>query len=168
MPYAEGSKSLRQTEGDAAQTIYAPSSVLSARPARLNSPGAREHEGFFLRVTVGAGAGFSSYRESVDGRRTETVKTGGVTGQFELAIGGRVVENLIVHGNVLIGGVGDANKTVSGVKDASNKISSTVSMLGAGVTYYGWSAWLPQADPVFTIDGAAFKPFKDKPGGFAK
>ncbi|MBN9121819.1 MAG: DUF4340 domain-containing protein [Planctomycetes bacterium] len=38
----------------------------------------------------------------------------------------------------------------------------------AGATYYGWSAWLPQSDPVFTIDGALFKPYKDGPGGFAK
>lgn len=37
-----------------------------------------------------------------------------------------------------------------------------------GATYYGWSGWLPQSDPVFTFDAALFKPFKDKPGGFAK
>lgn len=37
-----------------------------------------------------------------------------------------------------------------------------------GTTYYGWSAWLPATDPVFTLDAAPFKPFKDKPGGFAK
>jgi hypothetical protein len=37
-----------------------------------------------------------------------------------------------------------------------------------GQTYYGWSSWLPQTDPVFTIDGAMFKPYKDGPGGFAK
>ena len=38
----------------------------------------------------------------------------------------------------------------------------------AGATYYGWSSWLPQAEPVFTFEGALFKPFKDRPGGFAK
>ena len=37
-----------------------------------------------------------------------------------------------------------------------------------GATYYGWSSWLPQSDPVFTMDAAAFKPFKDSTGGFAK
>lgn len=37
-----------------------------------------------------------------------------------------------------------------------------------GATYYGWSSWLPQTEPVFTFDGAQLKPFKDKPGGFAK
>ena len=36
-----------------------------------------------------------------------------------------------------------------------------------GATYYGSSAWLPQSDPVFTIDGGLFKPYKDGPGGFA-
>lgn len=37
-----------------------------------------------------------------------------------------------------------------------------------GATYYGWSSWMPQSDPVFTMDAAPFKPFKDSPGGFAK
>jgi hypothetical protein len=37
-----------------------------------------------------------------------------------------------------------------------------------GGTFYGSSAWLPQSDPVFTIDGGLFKPFKDSAAGFAK
>ncbi|MBP3957281.1 DUF4340 domain-containing protein [Gemmata sp. G18] len=37
-----------------------------------------------------------------------------------------------------------------------------------GATYYGETGWLPATDPMFTIDGALLKPFKDKPGGFAK
>ncbi len=116
--------------------LYAAGPVISGRPARLNSPGAREHEGFFLRLALGAGAGFARYRESVDGQRTETVQTGGLAGQLEIAVGGRVVGNLIVHGNLLVGGVGDANKTVSGVKDASNKIGGSLGLIGGGVTYY--------------------------------
>ncbi|MBY0461101.1 MAG: DUF4340 domain-containing protein, partial [Gemmataceae bacterium] len=34
--------------------------------------------------------------------------------------------------------------------------------------YYGWSSLLPQSDPVFVFDAALFKPFKDKPAGFAR
>jgi hypothetical protein len=37
-----------------------------------------------------------------------------------------------------------------------------------GATYYAWSAWLDQKNPVFTLEGAPFKPFKDGPSGFAK
>ena len=37
-----------------------------------------------------------------------------------------------------------------------------------GATYYGWSSWSPASDPVFTIDGAMFKSYKDGPSGFAK
>ena len=37
-----------------------------------------------------------------------------------------------------------------------------------GATYHGWSAWLPQSDPVFTFEGALFKPYKDRPGGLAR
>jgi hypothetical protein len=37
-----------------------------------------------------------------------------------------------------------------------------------GQTYYGSSAWLPQTDPVFTVDAAPFKPYKEGPSAFAK
>ncbi|MDY3554675.1 DUF4340 domain-containing protein [Gemmata sp. JC717] len=37
-----------------------------------------------------------------------------------------------------------------------------------GASYYMWSGWLPKSDPVFTFDAALLKPFKEKPGGFAK
>ncbi|VTR99425.1 : DUF4340: DUF4340: DUF4340: DUF4340 [Gemmata massiliana] len=37
-----------------------------------------------------------------------------------------------------------------------------------GATYYGETSLLPPSDPVFIIDGALLKPFKERPGGFAK
>ncbi len=37
-----------------------------------------------------------------------------------------------------------------------------------GATYYGETSLLPASDPVFTIDGALLKPFKDQPRGFSK
>jgi len=120
----------------AGPTAYAPGPTLSGTPSPLGGPGAREHDGFFLRLTIGAGAGFASYREAVDGSRTEDVETGGVAGETEVAIGGRIIGNLIVHGNLLLTGVGDANKTVSGVKNASYKIDTSLALLGGGATYY--------------------------------
>lgn len=120
----------------AGPTAYAPGPTLSGTPSPLGGPGAREHEGFFLRLTVGAGAGFAGYREAVDGSRTEDVETGGVAGEMEVAIGGRIIGDLILHGNLLLTGVGDANKTVSGVKNASYKIDTSLALLGGGATYY--------------------------------
>jgi hypothetical protein len=37
-----------------------------------------------------------------------------------------------------------------------------------GGTYYCWTSYLDQKEPVFTIDGAPFKDYKAGPGGFAK
>ncbi len=126
-----------ETNGKVAgPTAYAPGPTLSGTPSPLGGPGAREHDGFFLRLTVGTGAGFASYREAIDGSRTEDVETGGVAGETEVAIGGRVVGDLIVHGNLLLSGVGDANKTVQGVQNASKKIDASLVLFGGGLTYY--------------------------------
>jgi len=117
-------------------TAYAAGPTLSGTPSPLGGPGAREHDGFFLRLTVGTGAGFMSYRESIDGVRTEDVSTGGVAFEMEAAVGGRVVGNLLVHANLLLSSVNDANKTVSGVKNASDTTDSRLVLLGGGLTYY--------------------------------
>jgi hypothetical protein len=37
-----------------------------------------------------------------------------------------------------------------------------------GATYYGKSGWLDQSNPVFTLDGAPFKAYKEGATGFAK
>ncbi|HEY1189072.1 MAG TPA: DUF4340 domain-containing protein, partial [Gemmata sp.] len=37
-----------------------------------------------------------------------------------------------------------------------------------GATYFGSSSWMPRDEPVFTLEGAQLKPFKEGPGGFAK
>lgn len=118
------------------EILYGPGPIAVGKPTPIGTPGAREHDGLFLRISVGAGAGFTRYRESVDGQNIQTVKTAGVAGQFELALGGRVAGNLILHGNLLLSGMDDARKTVSGVRDASNVISTSFAMLGAGATYY--------------------------------
>jgi len=114
---------------------YGPGPIAVGEPTPVAAPGAREHDGFFLRVSVGVGAGFTSYREYV-GQAETTVKTAGVVGQLELALGGRVIGNLLLHGNLLLSGMDDARKTVSEVRDASNTIGTSFAMLGGGATYY--------------------------------
>ena len=37
-----------------------------------------------------------------------------------------------------------------------------------GQSYYGWSSWLPQTDPVFTVDAAPLRAYKESPGALAR
>jgi hypothetical protein len=96
---------------------------------------AQRHEGFFLRLVAGAGAGTARYQELVDGTKSQ-VEDRGLTGLLELSVGASVHERLVLHGNVLVTGFGDARRTVRGLPDASQRPSTTTTMVGAGTSYY--------------------------------
>jgi hypothetical protein len=104
---------------------------------RLRGPGAHEHDGFFLRLAVGVGAGGMAYDErTAIGQKRSGVKTRGLIGSFEVAVGGRVVDNLIVHGSLIAVGM-SSNKTVDGVENNNyDELATRMGLLGAGVTYY--------------------------------
>ncbi len=71
-------------------------------------------------------------------------------------------------------------KPANGFGDPKQNLQATLRWPGGAITfnigapadggqsYYAWSAWLPQSDPVFTVDAAPFKPYKEGTGGFAK
>jgi hypothetical protein len=98
--------------------------------------GHHEHEGLFLRVSLGVGAGIVGYEEAVDGVNRAAVTTRGLAGLFGVSVGGRVYGNLIVHGDLMASGFGDGHREVDGTTDASNQIDGQLGLLGAGVTYY--------------------------------
>lgn len=100
------------------------------------SPGAREHDGFFLRLSIGPGAGRAHYKESVDGARTSTVEADGLAGMFDVCVGGRVVQNLIVHGSLMFTRFDSPTRNVDGVEDAAVHVTSSSTMLGGGASYY--------------------------------
>jgi hypothetical protein len=103
---------------------------------RAPGPGSHEHEGFFLRLTLGVGAAGTSYKEEIESPRVSNVKTRGLAAMFDIAVGGRVVDNFIVHGSLSVAGV-SSNREIDGVKDRSyNSLSTTLWMLGVGGTYY--------------------------------
>lgn len=99
-------------------------------------PGEREHDGFFLRLSVGPGAARTRYEERVDGTRTSEVATSGLTGIVEVSAGGRAIENLIVHGTAMYTRYDSPSRQVDGVKDAGLHVNASAIMLGAGTTYY--------------------------------
>jgi hypothetical protein len=98
--------------------------------------GYREHEGLFLRVSIGVGAAITSYDEAVDGVKRSQVTTRGLAGLFGVSVGGRVAGNLILHGDLMAAGFGDANRQVDGTTDARDTIEGSLALLGGGVTYY--------------------------------
>jgi hypothetical protein len=121
---------------------YAPPSAYPAPPgyggpvSRAPGPGSHEHEGFFLRLSLGGGAASIKYRDRLDGQSASDIKTRGLAGVFEVALGGRVVENFILHANLSISGA-DSDRDVDGIKDRSyDSLSTTFWMLGGGASYY--------------------------------
>lgn len=102
----------------------------------LTRSGEREHDGFFLHMSVGPGAARTRYEERVDGSSVSDVQTSGLTGIMEVALGGRAIGNLIVHGNLLYSRYNSPTRYVDDVKDASIKVTASALMLGAGTTYY--------------------------------
>ena len=103
---------------------------------RAPDDGAYAHEGFFLRFNVGIGAGGATYKERLDDARVSRVKTRGFEGMFELAIGGTVADDFILHGNVMVVSM-SSNKTVDGVEERDyDDLSTSMYLLGGGGTYY--------------------------------
>lgn len=105
---------------------------LSRRP----HAGSHEHEGLFLRLSVGAGAAGMSYRQRFESARPAHVKTNGLAAAFELGLGRRVYERLIVHFNLSVIGA-NSRRQIDGVKDNSyDSLGTTFWLLGVGATYY--------------------------------
>jgi hypothetical protein len=121
---------------------YPPPSVYAVPPlpdqtSRLEGlPGAREHDGFFLRLSMGPGAGRTRYDESLDGVRVSEVEASGLSGLLDIGVGGRLVGNLILHGNLIFSRFNSPTRRVDGVEDASISVSTSATLVGAGVSYY--------------------------------
>jgi hypothetical protein len=129
-----------QPEGEQAE--YSPPSMYAVPPlpddtsSLEGEPGAREHEGFFLRINIGPGAGRTRYKESVDGAQVSSVEASGLSGMLDVGVGGRLVGNLILHGNLLFSRFYSSTRLVDGVKDAAVHVTDSATLVGAGVSYY--------------------------------
>ncbi len=98
--------------------------------AFANEP--REHdEGFYLRLAPGFGSATSKVEEGGD-----SLEIGGAAGVFDVAVGMTVSPNFIVHANVGAFAVIDPTFKVNGVDFETTDVTFTLSMFGAGVTYY--------------------------------
>lgn len=87
---------------------------------------ANVHDGFFLRLAPGFGWNNTSSESGGN-----TLKMSGVSGLFNMAIGGAVSQDLILHLDA--SGVTTSSPKVN---DQSNVSSASTSLVGIGMTYY--------------------------------
>ena len=95
----------------------------------------REHDGFFMRLSLGGGSGKATIEEA--GNRAEFK---GGAGDMNLAFGGMVSKNLALHGTMWGWGVQDpdANITIVTIGSGSGSLNGDLAMsaIGPGLTYY--------------------------------
>jgi hypothetical protein len=114
----------------------APAYTVQSREVR---PGFRQHDGFYLRMLVGAGVGGTKYKDGLGLREDGSVadsRTLGGGSLTELAIGGAVMENLIVHATLNFAHLDEVKRVGGADYDEEDELSTLVGFVGAGVTYY--------------------------------
>lgn len=91
----------------------------------------RTHDGFFLRLS--GGGGYASTSVNVAG--VDVVELSGGAGDLNLAIGGTVSPNLILHGTIYGWSLSDPTVKLVGI-ETNFRGTFTVSVWGGGLTYY--------------------------------
>jgi hypothetical protein len=96
-------------------------------------PGARTHDGFFLRFLAGGGPG----RLVIDNVMGNEVKFTSIAGgAFHFQIGGAVKENLILFGDVGGFALTDPDVESGGSTESGANLDITASGFGGGLSYY--------------------------------
>jgi hypothetical protein len=89
--------------------------------------GPKDHKAFFLRLTAGGGYGSSGDDE---------LDVSGVSGDFTVAVGGCVSENLALHGTFWGWSLSNPDVEIDGVGSGELDGSYGMSGYGGGATYY--------------------------------
>ena len=96
----------------------------------------RTHDGFFLRLSAGAGSAHSTIHRSGTSDRI----SGDGSGDANLAVGGMVARNLALHGTLMGWYIQDPDleHTVTGVANLTTRLAgdADLSGFGGGLTYY--------------------------------
>jgi hypothetical protein len=110
-----------------------------AQPAPLlperDPPGARRHDGFYLRL----GVGFGGYSEAISVEDAdESTTISGIASVSELAIGGTVLPGLVVGGGVWTSSVLSSERNIDGMLPPDEVIggSGNFTLLGPFVDLY--------------------------------
>lgn len=102
-------------------------------PQDAPSPkGFHTHDGFFLRM--GIGLGYQSASASSNGA---DLTIGGAANNVTLAVGGAVVENVIVHAEIFGGtALGPTIQSGRGLAKTGDEVKMTFAGIGPGMTFY--------------------------------
>lgn len=101
--------------------------------AQALPPGARTHDGFFLRFLAGGGPGQMVVHDVMGSDLRYTSTAGGA---FHFQIGGAVRENLILFGDVGGFALTDPDVEFGGASQPGQNVDVTASGLGGGLCYY--------------------------------
>jgi hypothetical protein len=108
--------------------------VLTVMPALAKLP--REHDGFFMRLSAGAGGARTEIKDVPFQDEQVDLEMNGTAGDFNFAIGGVVARNLALHGTISGWSVSDPDFEINGTKFDTNDVTLSLAMFGAGLTYY--------------------------------
>ena len=130
---------------------------------------ARTHDGFFLRLAPGLGTGNAKIEDAGD-----KLDLSGGNSDGEIAIGGRVGKNLMLHGTMFgwIMSGPKADLTLSGLGSASTDLDGNLMLsgFGGGLTYYMMptNLYVTGSLGMATLTSDLEDPFKgDSESGFA-
>ena len=116
--------------------------ILPAAAFAGGSP--RAHDGgFMLRMTLGGGGGGTTISDDFN-----ELEFSGGQGEFTIAIGGVVTENLAIHGTLFGFSMVDPEVKINGTSLGEANGSMTMSAVGAGLTW-----WVMPAN--FYLSGSA-------------
>lgn len=110
-----------------------------------NYNGAHEHDGFYLSMALGPAFSAINYRYtgpagspgSTGSIRTASAVFNGNGAEFDLKIGGAVMENLIIHGTIISTAVVGPDVRSNGRHAKTrNDFGISETMIGGGATYY--------------------------------
>jgi len=101
-------------------------------PGREEQPsGFHEHDGVYVRLFLGVGRLYASVSEG-----TDELKLKGTGGAFGVAVGGALVDNVILYGELNFVSVDGPTRTVNGTQIDAGDVSVTTGSIGPGVAYY--------------------------------
>lgn len=93
----------------------------------------REHDGFFLRMSIGGG-----YADTQIEDESGELEFSGIAGDYNFAVGGVISDNLAIHGTFFGWGLQDPDFELDAGLEAEGELDGSLSMaaIGGGITYY--------------------------------
>ncbi len=95
------------------------------------APGYHQHDGFFLRLTLGPGYLYNSASQG-----GSTLKVSGVGGTFGIAAGGAIAPNVVVYGEAIGTTVSDPTVDLDGQSATADGTTVSTVGIGPGIAYY--------------------------------